>query len=101
MRTISRPSVRHTRKEIQSTEGGEGLDGLMRAKSFALSGIINGLDYNVFDPKKDPAIAKKLTGDVSSYKKQISRHYRRRLAWKKIRISSCLECIPSDRSERI
>ena len=26
-------------KEIQSTEGGEGLDGLMRAKSFALSGI--------------------------------------------------------------
>ena len=56
-------------KEIQSTEGGEGLDGLMRAKSFALSGIINGLDYNVFDPKKDPAIAKKLTGDVSSYKK--------------------------------
>ena len=56
-------------KEIQSTEGGEGLDGLMRAKSFALSGIVNGLDYNVFDQKKDPAIAKKLTGDVSSYKK--------------------------------
>ena len=56
-------------KEIQSTEGGEGLDGLMRAKSFALSGIVNGLDYNVFDPKKDPSIAKKLTGDVSSYKK--------------------------------
>lgn len=56
-------------KEIQSTEGGEGLDGLMRAKSFALSGIVNGLDYNVFDPKKDSAIAKKLTGDVSSYKK--------------------------------
>ena len=56
-------------KEIQSTEGGEGLDGLMRAKSFALSGIVNGLDYNVFDPKKDLAIAKKLTGDVSSYKK--------------------------------
>lgn len=56
-------------KEIQSTEGGEGLDGLMRAKSFALSGIVNGLDYNVFDPKKDPAIAKKLTSDVSSYKK--------------------------------
>lgn len=56
-------------KEIQSTEGGEGLDGLMRAKSFALSGIVNGLDYNVFDPKKDPAIAKKLTGDAPSYKK--------------------------------
>lgn len=56
-------------KEIQSTEGGEGLDGLMRAKSYALSGIVNGLDYNVFDPKKDPAIAKKLTGGVSSYKK--------------------------------
>ncbi len=56
-------------REIQSTEGGEGLDGLMRAKSFALTGIVNGLDYKVFDPKKDPAIEKKLTGDVSSYKK--------------------------------
>ena len=56
-------------REIQSTEGGEGLDGLMRAKSFALTGIVNGLDYKVFDPKKDPAIAKKLAGDVSSYKK--------------------------------
>ncbi len=56
-------------REIQSTEGGEGLDGLMRAKSFALTGIVNGLDYKVFDPKKDPAIARKFTGDVPTYKK--------------------------------
>lgn len=56
-------------KEIQSTEGGEGLDGLMRAKSFVLSGIVNGLDYKVFDPKTDPAIAQHYKGNVTSYKK--------------------------------
>lgn len=56
-------------KEIQSTEGGEGLDGLMRAKSFALSGIVNGLDYDVFNPKTDPVIAQKLDKDVPAYKK--------------------------------
>ena len=56
-------------KEIQSTEGGEGLDGLMRAKSFVLSGIVNGLDYKVFDPKTDPAITQHYKGNVTSYKK--------------------------------
>ena len=41
----------------------------MRAKSFVLSGIVNGLDYKVFDPKTDPAITQHYKGNVTSYKK--------------------------------
>lgn len=56
-------------KEIQSTDGGEGLDGLMRAKSYCLSGIVNGLDYEIFNPETDPLIAQRFEGDITSYKK--------------------------------
>lgn len=56
-------------KEIQSTEGGEGLDGLLRSKSYRLSGIVNGLDYEILDPATDDNIAYKFNGDVLSYKK--------------------------------
>lgn len=56
-------------KEIQSTDGGEGLDGLMRARSYCLSGIVNGLDYEVFNPKTDSLIAQAFEGDIVSYKK--------------------------------
>lgn len=55
--------------EIQSPDGGEGLDGLMRANAYRLSGIVNGLDYEVLDPKTDPYLAKKYDGDIPAYKK--------------------------------
>ena len=42
--------------EITTPGGGEGLDGLMRARQKDLYGIINGLDYEVFDPEKDTYI---------------------------------------------
>ena len=40
-------------KEIQMPYYGEGLDGLLRQKSGKLAGVINGIDYSVYDPKKD------------------------------------------------
>ena len=40
--------------EITTPEGGEGLDGLMRARSDVLFGITNGIDYGVYNPKTDP-----------------------------------------------
>lgn len=43
--------------EIQSTEQGCGLDGLLRTRSAALSGILNGVDERVWNPQLDPAIA--------------------------------------------
>ncbi len=56
-------------KEIQTTEGGEGLDGLLRMKSYRLAGIVNGLDYKDQNPRTDKRIAVRYRGDVPAYKK--------------------------------
>ena len=44
-------------REIQTAEYGFGLDGLLRARSADLHGIVNGVDYTVWDPQHDPNIA--------------------------------------------
>ena len=43
-------------REIQTLELGFGLDGALRARSGALSGILNGVDYNEWSPEVDPLI---------------------------------------------
>ena len=43
-------------EEIKMPFYGEGLDGLMRARSGNLAGIVNGIDYNEFDPEHDSNI---------------------------------------------
>ncbi|MBQ2640633.1 MAG: glycogen synthase GlgA [Lachnospiraceae bacterium] len=45
-------------EEIKTPFYGERLDGLMRARSGALSGIVNGIDYEVFNPETDTYIEK-------------------------------------------
>ncbi|MDE6959272.1 MAG: glycogen synthase, partial [Lachnospiraceae bacterium] len=45
-------------EEIKTPYFGEHLDGLMRARSGSLFGIVNGLDYGEWDPKTDPLICK-------------------------------------------
>ena len=37
---------------------GEGLDGLMRARSGDLRGIVNGIDYDEYNPETDPFITR-------------------------------------------
>jgi starch synthase len=44
-------------KEIQTPEYGAGLDGLLRARRSVLSGILNGADYERWNPQTDPSIA--------------------------------------------
>lgn len=44
-------------EEIKTAFYGEGLDGLMRARSADLRGIVNGIDYEEFNPEQDPYIA--------------------------------------------
>jgi starch synthase len=44
-------------REIQTPEYGFGLDGLLRRRSEALSGILNGADYTQWNPEVDPHIA--------------------------------------------
>ncbi len=56
-------------KEIQSPDGGEGLDGLLRAKGSRLTGILNGLDYKDQNPATDERIKQKFEGDIVSYKR--------------------------------
>jgi starch synthase len=43
--------------EIQEPDAGMGLDGLLRARSDVLSGIVNGIDISVWNPATDPRIA--------------------------------------------
>lgn len=44
-------------KEIQTPEGGFGLDGALRARGEALTGILNGVDYDEWCPSKDRHLA--------------------------------------------
>ena len=48
-------------REIQTSEGGFGLDGLMRVRSSCLEGILNGVDKELWNPAADPLIAKTFT----------------------------------------
>ena len=48
-------------KEIQTPEFGEGLDGVLRERSYALQGILNGIDVAGFDPATDKRIAANYT----------------------------------------
>lgn len=43
-------------KEIQQPEYGEGLDELLQCRSNDLSGIVNGIDYQIYDPSQDEFI---------------------------------------------
>ncbi|MDL2258086.1 glycogen synthase GlgA [Eubacteriales bacterium OttesenSCG-928-K08] len=44
-------------REIQSPYYGERMDGLLRQRSDTLSGILNGIDYDIWNPASDPHIA--------------------------------------------
>ncbi len=45
--------------EIQTPYYGEGLDGLLQARNQSLVGIVNGIDYEVYNPDKDKYLVKK------------------------------------------
>ncbi len=57
--------------EICTPAGGMGLDGLLRARRSVLSGIVNGIDTDVWDPESDshlarPYTAKRLTARAAN-----------------------------------
>ena len=44
-------------EEIATPQGGVGLDGVLRMRRHVLSGILNGVDYDIWNPAHDPALA--------------------------------------------
>ncbi len=65
--------------EIRTAEGGMGLDGLLRDHSAAMSGILNGIDTEAWNPETDPHLAIKY-----------SKFTRRRRAVNKAQLQSLL-----------
>lgn len=55
-------------EEIKTPFYGERLEGLMQARSNALYGIVNGLDYNEYNPEIDPFLKKNYT--VEDFRKE-------------------------------
>jgi starch synthase len=55
-------------REIQTPERGERLDGVLRARSDRLCGIVNGIDYAVWNPTTDPALVARYDADDTSSK---------------------------------
>ena len=43
-------------EEIRTVEYGEGLEGILNARSWQLNGIINGIDKELFNPHRDPLL---------------------------------------------
>jgi starch synthase len=51
-------------REVMTREGGCGMDGLLRYRHFDLHGVLNGLDYDVWDPRADPNLAARFDQDA-------------------------------------
>ncbi len=56
-------------EEIQTPEFAHGLHTVLQRNAHKLSGILNGIDYNYYDPKKDPVIAENYSSVDTSGKK--------------------------------
>jgi len=57
-------------QEIQTPEFGKGLDGVLRDVRYKLSGILNGIDYKLNDPRADKTISSNYSINNLSGKKQ-------------------------------
>lgn len=75
--------------EITTVEGGEGLSGLMTARKDRLLGILNGIDYEEYNPQTDPYISVNYSKkDAVSGKKKTKLHYRKNLGFQSGRMLS-------------
>jgi starch synthase len=61
-------------REIQTPEYGFGLDGALRARADALSGILNGVEYREWSPDVDPLIPANYSAEDLSGKRACKEH---------------------------
>ncbi len=59
--------------EIRSPDGGAGLDAILRARSGRLTGILNGIDTEVWNPSRDPHLAAHYSREDLSGKEECRR----------------------------
>ncbi|MBI5084910.1 MAG: glycogen synthase GlgA [Acidobacteria bacterium] len=60
-------------REIQTAEGGFGLEGVLHSRASALSGILNGVDYAEWNPETDPLIPARYSANDLSGKRVCKR----------------------------
>jgi starch synthase len=65
---LSTVSATYAKEIVQSGETGAGLEGLLRHRQADLTGIMNGVDYERWNPEKDPAIPQRYTPEDLSGK---------------------------------
>lgn len=66
-------------KEILTAEFGLGMEGLLLRRRERLHGILNGVDYEIWDPEHDPILPYRYTADDLSGKKRCKEELCRRL----------------------
>jgi starch synthase len=66
-------------REIQEAEHGAGLDGILRARARDLTGILNGIDLEVWDPAGDGALPAKFSAEDPSGKRKCKNRLQREL----------------------
>ncbi len=71
--TLSTVLQRSNQREIQTRENGYGLDWLTRQRANRLTGITNGVDYEVWDPETDPELPHHFSRDDLSGKRECKR----------------------------
>lgn len=69
-------------REIQTSEFGCGLDGLLRAFSWRLIGILNGIDADEWDPEHDPLIAATFSKERMDGKAECRSALEKEAGWK-------------------
>jgi starch synthase len=68
-------------QEIQTPAFGNGLDGLLRSRAAALTGILNGVDPNIWSPEKDALLPRPYgVDDAAAGKADAKKVLQRRLA---------------------
>ncbi len=55
-------------REIQTDEGGHGLGGVLRERKDVLHGVLNGVDYSVWNPSIDPSLPARYDAEDASNK---------------------------------
>ena len=65
--------------EIQTPEYGHGLDGLLRSRAGSLCGILNGVDYEEWDPRVDRFLPRHFDANRLEIKQALKRAFAQRL----------------------